>query len=1177
MFEQVVGTAVAYLDLNTTGFNTKLKSAWDDLNAVGDKSLTLGQKMQGVGNGMQTIGNEMTKNFTVPIVGAFGVAVAKTTEFDKAMSNVQALAKSGMQDVTAETEALRQKAIELGGSTKFTSKEVSDAFGYMALAGWDTQQMLEGINGVLNLAAASDMDLAQASDIVTDYISAFGKEAKDAAEMVDMMAYAQANSNMTTVQLGDAFHNSAAVMHGAGQEMNTTVAILEAMANQGNKGAQAGTALSAVARDMTQKMFEVKDATQAAKLAEEGLASITGDLNDLIGVQSIQIGDWVIPVSDAKGNFRDFIDILSDVEKATDGMGSAEQSAALMTTFTARSIKAVNNVLTEGTDNVRKYREELDASGGTAEDISKTMLDNLAGSITLLTSALDNLFIKIGDRLVPYIRRFADMLTELTTKLSSMSDEEFDRVVKIAAAIAAFGPALSILGKVVTLTGGLFNLVKAISDAGGVVKIVDGAFKTFGTNIIHIGEAFKLAKAGYAGFAAETSTLGAALGSITAPIAAVIAAIGVLIAAFVHLWKTNEEFRNNITAIWDGLKERFAEAGQKIVDALNELGFEFEDIVDVLKAAWEGLCELLAPMFIGSFNMITTAIGSIVNVFADVIEIISGLIKGLKTGDWSLFWEGLGDIATDAIEGLLKIFDSLIEALWNIVKTAANLFGADWDMTWDDAKQAVVTWCEDVQQWFKDLHENIRDFFVGIAEWIVNLPENITEGIVGVIESIAEWGKNLVEKGKEVGSNFVTSVVEWFEKLPERIGYAIGYVLGTIAKWVIDMTQKAIELGTKFVENIVEWFQKLPERISEFIENAKQTIADFVTNSIEKAIELGTQFIENIVEWFQQLPEKIHEFIETTIQNIIQFKDDVIAAAKEAGENFVKNVIEFFTTLPDRVKEFLDKTIENLKQWILDMGQKGKEAVEELIKNIVETAKEIPEKVKEIGKNIVDGIWKGIKESKNEFKSNVKGFLSGIVSGAKDALEIKSPSRVFANEVGKWIPLGIAEGVKEEMPIAANDIQSSIEDEMNEVSPEVKLKTSVETFGDTFISTFNNVLSWIESIEDRFIESINNMTNALLDLSNKAMSLNDMNNITQNYQSMNMLSAENSEDMLSKVYEMIQEFKSFISDLIYSVLDNISENTNVGDITIPVYIGNELIDNIIVTSNQRVNYLTGGL
>lgn len=1148
MFEQVVGTAVAYLDLNTTGFNTKLKSAWDNLNSIGDKSLTVGQKMQGVGQGMQTIGNEMTKNFTVPIVGAFGVAVAKTTEFDKAMSNVQALAKSGMQDVTAETEALRQKAIELGGSTKFTSKEVADAFGYMALAGWDTQQMLEGINGVLNLAAASDMDLAQASDIVTDYISAFGKEAKDSAEMVDMMAYAQANSNMTTVQLGDAFHNSAAVMHGAGQEMNTTVAILEAMANQGNKGAQAGTALSAVARDITQKMFEVEDATQATVLAQQDFKSITGDMNDLIGKQTIKIGNWLIPVSDAQGNFRDFIDILSDVEKATEGMGSAEQSAALMATFTSRSIKAVNNVLTEGTDNVRKYREELDASGGTAEDISKTMLDNLAGSLTLLSSALDNLLIKLGDRLVPYIRRFADMLTELTTKLSSMSDEDFDKVVKIAAAIAAFGPALSILGKVVSLVGGLMNIL------GPLVGVLTGA-------------------------QGAGAALTAALGGILSPITAIIAAVGALIAAFVTLWNSSEEFRNSIIQAWEGLKEKFSEAGQKIVDALNKVGFEFEDIVDVLKTAWEGLCELLAPMFTGAIEIIATAIGTIANIFADVIQVITGLIQGLKTGDWSLFWEGMGNIVKDTLEGLLGIFDSFIETVWGVIQTIGNWFGKDWTMTWDEAKQAVVLWCEDIQQWFSDLHENIRDFFVGIAEWIVNLPETIAEGIAGVIESIAQWGSDLIEKGKETGSNFVSSVVEWFEQLPEKIGYAIGYTLGTIAKWTIDMVQKAKEMGTEFIKNVVEWFQQLPERISEFIENAKQTIADFVTNSIEKAVELGTQFIENIIEWFQQLPERIHEFVETTIQNIIQFKDDVIAAAKEAGQNFVNSIIEFFTTLPSKIKEFLDQTIENLKQWILDMGQKGKEAIEELIKNIIETAKSIPDKVKEIGKNIVEGVWNGIKEAKDKFVENIQGFFKGIVKGAKDALEIKSPSRVFANEVGKWIPLGIAEGVEEEMPDATNDIQDSIEEGMENVNPEVKLKTSVDTFGDTFVSTFDKLLFWMKMIEDSFIDSINNMINALLQFANTTNNLSSFSNMSNEYESMNMMSNQNDKNYIQMLFEdMFSKLKDFINEFAMITSENASGNNSVGenDWVFPIYLGNELLDEYILTAQQRQNYVSGG-
>ena len=1179
MFEQVVGTAVAYLDLNTTGFNAKLKTAWDDMNTIGDKSLTLGQKIQGVGNSMQTIGSEMTRSFTVPIAGAFGIAVAKTTEFEKSMSTVQSLAQSGMQDVAKETDMLRQKAIELGGSTKFTSKEVADAFSYMALAGWDTEQMLEGISGVLDLAASSDMDLAQASDIVTDYLTAFGKEASYAGTMVDMLSYAQANSNTTTEQLGDAFRNAAAVMNTGGQTMDTTVAILEAMANQGTKGAQAGTALAATMRDLTQHMEKVGDATEAAQLAEAGYKSITGDMNDVIDRNIIYIGKWMIPVEDAQGNFRDLVDILGDVETATDGMGSAQKSAALMDTFTARSIKTVSEALTEGIDNIREYRDELNGSGGTAAEQAKIRLDNLAGSLTLLKSALDNLLIQLGERLTPYIRKFADFLTELTSKLASMSEEEFDKIMKIGAAIAALGPALSILGKLVTLTGGLFNLGRTISDAGGIIKIVGGAFKTFGTNIVNVVEAFKLARAGFEGFASQTSILGAALGSISAPMVAIVALIGTLIAAFAHLWQTNEEFRNNMIAIWDGLKEKFAEAGQKITDAINSLGFDFENIVEVIKAAWEGLCELLAPAFEGAFEIIATVIGGIVTNFADFIQIITGLIKGLQSGDWSLFWEGMGNIASDTIDTLLSVFDSLAEYIWNTIQIIGNWFGADWSMTWDEAFQAVADWCEGVLQWFKELPEKIQDFFVGIAEWIVALPDKMIEGLAGIINSIAQWGSDLVEKGKEAGSNFVDNVVQFFDELPYKIGYAIGFVIATIAQWVVDMVEKAKEFGTNFIQAIVEWFQQLPERIEEFIETTKQNIAQFVTDAVAKAIELGTQFIDNVVQFFQELPGKILEFATMAIENIKKFKDDAIAFAKEAGEKFIQNVVEFITTLPDKVKEFLDKTIENLKQWIIDMGQKGKEAIETLIENIIETAKSIPDKMMEIGKNIVEGVWNGIENAKDWFKDKIHSFFSGLVDGAKDALGISSPSKVFRDQVGKWIPLGIAEGVEDEMPQAASDIQSAIEDGMEDVSPEVKLQTSVETFGDTFVSTFDNLLAWMEIMENSFIDSINNMTNALLQFANVVTNLSILSDMSNQYESMNMMVNQNDQNYMQSMFEdMFNRLSDFVNEVAATFAGGNAESSGDGvrDLIIPIYIGNDQIDEYVISAQQRQNYVSGG-
>ena len=302
------------------------------------------------------------------------------TEFTASMSNVEALSGASSNQMTK----LEETAKQLGRSTIFSATDVSDAFGYMALAGWDVQDMLNGIDGVLNLAASSNMDLAEASDMVTDYLSAFGLETADAARMVDELTYAQANSNTTTAQLGDAFGNSAAMMHTAGQTMETTTAILEAFANQGMKGSEAGTALSAMVRDITQKMEGGK----------------------------IMIGDTAVTVQDANGNFRNMIDILADVEAATEGMGSAEKSAALMTTFTARSVKGVSEALTEGTDNLRSYEDQLYACSGTAEEMTDIMQDNLSGDLKELSSAAEGLGLQLFDYFEGPLRGAAQLATD---------------------------------------------------------------------------------------------------------------------------------------------------------------------------------------------------------------------------------------------------------------------------------------------------------------------------------------------------------------------------------------------------------------------------------------------------------------------------------------------------------------------------------------------------------------------------------------------------------------------------------------------------------------------------------------------------------------------------------------------------------------------------------------------
>ena len=341
----------------------KLSDVENAANDAGDAIEESGEQADGAATGGWTVIGGVISNLASDIIqGAidkikeFGKSVMDTgIGFSQEMSKVQALSGASAE----EMELLEQTARAYGATTQYSATEAAEALGYMALAGWDAQTSADNLGGVLYLAAAAGMDLGAASDMVTDYLSAFSGTAMTSTEMANMLAYAQGNSNTSAAQLGEAYKNCAANLNAAGQDFQTTTSFLEAMANQGLKGSEAGTALNAVMRDITKNMYQVEDAAGAAGLAEAGMSSVTGDLNDLIGMQTIQIGDMLIPVADAQGNFRDLTDIMMDVETATAGMGDAEKASALQTTFTSDATKGLNLILNEGMENVAGYEVAL--------------------------------------------------------------------------------------------------------------------------------------------------------------------------------------------------------------------------------------------------------------------------------------------------------------------------------------------------------------------------------------------------------------------------------------------------------------------------------------------------------------------------------------------------------------------------------------------------------------------------------------------------------------------------------------------------------------------------------------------------------------------------------------------------------------------------------------------------
>lgn len=1193
-----VGTAVGYLTLDYTRFSRNLTTAVNQANSLANKfSDTLGSGLQTIGGKISAAGTTLTRGITVPLATAVGGAVKFGSEFDKQMSNVSAVSNA----TEAEFNAMRDAAIDWGEKTVYTATEAGEALYYMGLAGWEAEDSIAALGPVLNLAAAGDLDLGRTSDIVTDAMTAMKVEAgeltngiENTTHFTNVLAAAMANSNTDVDQMGEAFKYVSPLAGALNFDMRDLALGIGLMANVGVKGSQAGTGLRQALKNLispTDKAKIAMDKYGVSLFDDTGKAKTMKQLMDeLRGT----FGDLNIDVYDAAGELKSAEQIMEEYGHSLP-TSQQEKFNAIVEIFGTRALPGVLGIIEQSDDKyerltsaingadaafvrhgddlmtyseaVEKYGEELVNTSkdfeilGAAEGMAQTQMDNLKGDWIKFTSALGTMAIEITDLVKGPLREFVQRLTELVRAFNDMDDEQQKHILKLVAFAAALGPILLVIGKIISGIGGMITTFAQVSNA--LTKI----------------------KAGFDMLSATAAAAGTSIGAIVGTVLIVVVVIATLIAAFKHLWDTSEEFRNNMTKIWEDLKSRVSEACQKIVDALNELGFNFEDIVDVLKAVWDGFCQLLAPAFEAAFKIITEVIGFVVNRFADMIEIISGIVKGLKTGDWSLFWKGMSDIAEDTINFVINILDTLAEFVWNTIQVIANWFGADWTMTWDEAKQALVDWAESVVQWFTDVHTAVQDFFYNVAEWIVNLPENIAEGIASVVETIAEWASDMIEKGKEVGENFVTSVVEWFDQLPYKVGYAVGFVLATVVQWVADMISKAVEFGTNFIQAIIEWFEQLPGKIKEFIDSAYQTITQFVTDGIQSAIEFGTQFIQNVVEWFQQLPTKISEFVTTTIESIKKFKDDAIAFAKEAGQKFIQNVVEFFTTLPGKIKEFLNQSIEHLKQWVIDMGIKGKEAIEELIKNVVEIAKSIPEKVREIGENIVKGVWEGIENAKSWFKDKITSFFSGLVDGAKDALGISSPSKVFADEVGKWIPLGIVEGVEEEMPDAVNDIQSTIEDGMEEVSPDVQLNTSFDNFINTFKSGFNQLLTWFQTIETKFIGSIDNMTDAIHRLISAANSLNTINlSDIFNTQGIGTESVGNlfgNQDMM----QMFEMFMTTMTDKVQAIADSIQAGEDSeevaqfaggGDWIFPLYFGGDLIDTYILNAQQRQDLMSGG-
>ena len=513
---------------------TEAKNANSELAKIGEA----GQVLQNAGDKISGAGEKL-----LPVtagVTALGTAAVKTaSDFDSTMSKVAAVSGATGDDL----QALRDKAREMGSKTKFSASEAAEAMNYMAMAGWKTNDMLSGIDGIMNLAAASGEDLATTSDIVTDALTAFGLTAQDSGHFADVLAAASSNANTNVSMLGESFKYCAPIAGALGFSCEDTAEALGLMANAGIKSTQSGTSMRSI------------------------MTALSGDVKFC----SAAFGEMEIATSNSDGSMRSLSDILADCRVAFDQMSESEKASAAETLVGKNAMSGFLALMNAAPADIDKLSGAIANCDGTSLSMAETMQDNLAGQLTILKSQLEELAISFGEILMPVIREMITKIQGFVDKLNALDPATKQTILKIGLMAAALGPLLIVIGKTISSIGSMMTFVSKIP------TMIAGAKTAF-------------------------STLGAAIGSISAPVVAVVAVIAVLVAAFVHLWNTNEDFKNSILSIWEQIKSTFERLTSGIVDRVNALGFNFQSFGDMLKSLWNGLCSVLAPGFPAYFK-----------------------------------------------------------------------------------------------------------------------------------------------------------------------------------------------------------------------------------------------------------------------------------------------------------------------------------------------------------------------------------------------------------------------------------------------------------------------------------------------------------------------------------------------------------------------------------------------
>lgn len=1008
---------------------------------------------------------------TATAIGAIGAASVKVgSDFEASMSKVAAISGATGDDL----KALTDKAKEMGATTKFSASESADALQYMAMAGWKTEDMLNGLEGIMNLAAASGEDLATTSDIVTDALTAFGLSAEDSTHFADVLAQASSNANTNVGMMGETFKYVAPVAGALGYTAEDTALAIGLMANSGIKASQAGTSLRSIMSRMAKPTKEVQGAM------------------DKLGVS----------LTDSNGNMKSLNEVMGDLRNGFAGLSEAEAAEMAAALGGQEAMSGLLAIVNASDDDFDKLSDAIYSCDGAAKRMADTMNDNLQGQITILKSGLEGLGISlyenmeaplkevvkeaqnmvqqlqdafnnggldevvstVGDIFAQIVEKAAsaapdlidvasDMiqsfLTGINNNLPNIASAGVDIVTSLGSALIEntgllWSTGVALLAEVLSgLADNMPQLVESAKDAlsqfgsalveyapsigESAAKIVSYLASAVIENLPQIIEVGKQIVQGFiTGIEQEFPGLGAFLSGLFDGFASTLAPIA----------RTVVDVLSNIFSALDGADPKAMEALGKAIGTIaasiaalkvaSEVVGGVKSLLSVLGGFGKTARSIIGivPKVVEGFQLLSGGAGTFSEVLALEFPKLAGIVTkvtgsfGTLVSTISGIFTKIGAVVGPAVSKIASLISSIGPTIAGIgaviggaVMAVTNFFGM----------------LKDGFSWVKEALMVIGIAIAAVGAVILGAPALVAAVVAGIVAAVAtlvvvikdhwtqivDFFKGIPDKIGEV----VDSVVAWFQELPGRISTWLTNTITAISEWGSELYTNITTFVSEAISAVGDWFSQLPYKIGYALGTAIGTIIQWGINVKDWVTTELPKIIQSVVDWFAQLPGRIWTWLVGVVNNIIAWGQNMYTTITTAATNAVNSVINWFSQLPGRIWTWLVNTVNNVIQWGQNLYSTMTTAATNAINSVTSWFQQLPGKIWTWLVNTVTKVGQWAIDLKNKGVEAAQSLVNAVIDGVSSL-----PEKM--KEVGANIVNGVWSGICSAKDKFVSDVKS---------------------------------------------------------------------------------------------------------------------------------------------------------